>query len=210
MTNLQAETPEWLTLKQAAHKLGVHPSTLRRWADNDEISYLLTPGGHRRFSDEEVIRFAEEKQRLRKVGNLERVWEEQALMRTRHEIAGHPHKPWLVGLSQEYRQQSRLMGQRLMGLTLQFIAVTEPNDHILDEAKNIGCQYAEAAQTMDLSLADVLEATQFFRDAMVEVVLQLPERVHIRPETNLHLMRRINTLLNAVQLSIVEAYEKYP
>ena len=39
----------WLTLSEAAEQLGVHPTTLRRWADNGDIPVSVTPGGHRRF-----------------------------------------------------------------------------------------------------------------------------------------------------------------
>ena len=42
------ETEAWLSLKAASKKLNVHPTTLRRWADNGDIPVMLTPGGHRR------------------------------------------------------------------------------------------------------------------------------------------------------------------
>jgi len=45
---------EWLTLSQAAALLGVHPSTVRRWADHGDLPVKLTPGGHRRFRRAEL------------------------------------------------------------------------------------------------------------------------------------------------------------
>ena len=50
MTDSTPETERWLTLSQAAQELGVHLTTLRRWADNGDIPVMLTPGGHRRFA----------------------------------------------------------------------------------------------------------------------------------------------------------------
>ena len=35
--------------KEAGKKSGVHPATMRRWADKGRISYVRTPGGHRRY-----------------------------------------------------------------------------------------------------------------------------------------------------------------
>jgi excisionase family DNA binding protein len=40
---------EWFSLSQAAKQLGVHPSTVRAWADHGYIPSQRTQGGHRRF-----------------------------------------------------------------------------------------------------------------------------------------------------------------
>src|SRR5215470_12613001 len=40
---------EWLSLREAANLLGMHPATIRLWADRNEIPSRRTSGGHRRF-----------------------------------------------------------------------------------------------------------------------------------------------------------------
>src|SRR6266704_2214786 len=40
---------EWLTLRQAADMLGMHPATVRLWADRNALPSRRTGGGHRRF-----------------------------------------------------------------------------------------------------------------------------------------------------------------
>src|ERR1700730_9948120 len=40
---------EWLSLREAAELLGMHPATVRLWADRNEIPARRTSGGHRRF-----------------------------------------------------------------------------------------------------------------------------------------------------------------
>ncbi len=47
--------PTWLSLDEAAKRLSVHPGTLRDWADKGRIRTFRTPGGHRRFSESDVI-----------------------------------------------------------------------------------------------------------------------------------------------------------
>ena len=54
---------QWLTLKEASEFLGVHFTTLRKWADEGEIRVFRTPGGHRRFSLADLRRFLEERVR---------------------------------------------------------------------------------------------------------------------------------------------------
>lgn len=52
--------PSWLTLSEAIDVLGVHETTLRRWADKGAIKTVRTPGGQRRFLQEDVERIARE------------------------------------------------------------------------------------------------------------------------------------------------------
>ncbi len=201
-------TVGWLTLKQAAHQLGVHPTTLRRWADSGEIPVMLTPGGHRRFAIADVERFAEERRRLRTMPGLEQIWAEQALTQARREIVAHRDEHWLAVFDEQDREQKRQLGRRLMGLMLRYVAANEGGEILLEEARVIGRANAENALGSGLSLVEALQAMLFFRDTMVEVAMQLPEVAHVRPEANQRLLRRINTLLNAVQLAIADAYEQ--
>lgn len=43
-----------LTPAQAAAVLGLHPDTLRRWADKGRVPCWTTPTGQRRFSREDL------------------------------------------------------------------------------------------------------------------------------------------------------------
>lgn len=51
------EQGHWLTLSEAATVVGVHPSTLRDWAERGLVAHLRTPGGHRRFQEFELRAF---------------------------------------------------------------------------------------------------------------------------------------------------------
>ena len=53
------DTSEWVSLRQAADMLGVHPATVRNWADEGKLPSLRTPGGHRRFRRSDLMRYAE-------------------------------------------------------------------------------------------------------------------------------------------------------
>lgn len=198
---------DWLPLKQAAERLGVHATTLRRWADDGELPTLLTPGGHRRFAIADIDRFADQHRRLRTLPGLERIWAEQALIQTRKEIVDHPNVPWLAAFNEEDRERKRALGRRLMGLMLQYVSLSEGGDDILEEARAIGREHAENALGLRLPLVEAIQAMLFFRDTMVEVAVQLPEVAHVRPVANTKLLRRINLLLNAVQLAIAETYD---
>jgi len=203
---MDANQEKWLSLKEASKRLNVHPTTLRRWADNGDIAIMLTPGGHRRFSSLDIDQFAQNRHGLRRVSGIEQVWADKALTATRQELVSQNKPHWLESLDEESRQRSRLVGQQLMALTLQYISNGE-DESLLDEARKIGYEYGHNCQQMRMPLTDALQASMFFRDTMIETALTLPENVNIRPEANMRLLRRINTLLNTVHLAVAEVYD---
>ncbi|CUS05168.2 DNA binding domain protein, excisionase family [Candidatus Promineifilum breve] len=200
----------WLTLSEAAGLLDVHPTTLRRWANNGDIPVMVTPGGHRRFAASDLARFARERSALRNVNGFAGLWATKALARTRQDVSVHRHESWMAYFDEEGRSQTRLLGQQLMGLTLQYLS-SESNEEnsasILEEARRIGRLYARNCMARGLPLRMTLEASIFFRDSLIETALQLPETANIRPEANIRLLRRVNAILNAVHLAVADVYE---
>jgi len=202
------DTREWLGLKEAAKRLGVHPTTLRRWADAGDIAVMLTPGGHRRFAVTDIEEFEAKRHGLRVLSGVEQIWAAQALDRTRRELQAYEGKGWLRAFDEAEREHKRLLGRRLMGIILQYVSLQEGGDALLEEARAIGYAHADNALELGLPLTVALEAAMFFRDSMVEVAVQLPETAHVRATINPHLVRRINAVLNTVQIAIAEVYEK--
>ncbi len=208
MNDLLPDTEQWVSLTKAANLLGVHSTTLRRWADKGEIPFMLTPGGHRRFSVNDIQQFANQQRRRQMPGTLSQVWAEKAMTQTRQTIVANQDKPWLAKHDDQSREQHRIIGRRIMGLTLQYISDVEGNETILEEAKTLGEEYGRLAISTQLPLTDALKAVIFFRDMLVETAFQLPDSVHVKPKSNLRLMKRINELLNIIHLAIASAYEK--
>jgi excisionase family DNA binding protein len=52
-----------LSTSQVAQELGVSLGTIRRWADIGSLPYYRTPGGQRRFSQEQIDKFVRSMQR---------------------------------------------------------------------------------------------------------------------------------------------------
>ena len=200
----------WLTLSEAAKLLNVHPTTLRRWANNGDIPAMVTPGGHRRFALTDLARFARERSALRNVNGIAGLWATKAIANARQEVIVHRRDSWLANYDEETRNRNRVLGQQLMGLTLQYLSSESSEENsasILDEARRIGRLYATNAKEQGMSLRATLEASIFFRDSLIETALQLPDTANIRPEANVRLLRRVNTILNAVHLAVAEVYD---
>jgi excisionase family DNA binding protein len=197
---------EWLTLNQAAQQAGVHPSTLRRWADQGEVPVLITPGGHRRFQAQLFATWLQERQSCR-LPALPAVWTEEAIRQTRRVLVAHPPVSWRENQSEGARNDARGLGRRLMGLAMRFVAVPEEDGMVmLPEAAEIGRSYAILGREAGLSLADILQASLFFHNQLLEIALNLSDNDRSPPDVSRHMLQRINQLLQTVHLAVVAAF----
>lgn len=197
----------WLLLGEAARRLNVHPTTLRRWAANGDIPVMVTPGGHRRFAAADVEQIAQSQHGAQRIPDIKEVFTSEALQKTRNELGQPEQQAWLTRFSDEERARHRQLGKRLMGVMLQYVSQQDDTTGLVDEAGRIGIEYGKAALQMGTPLTDALKASMFFRDALVDTTLHLPEKVRIRPEAKSRLLHRINKILNTVQLAIAEVYD---
>jgi excisionase family DNA binding protein len=105
---------EWLSLREAAEMLGVHPGTVRNWADQGYLPVRRTKGGHRRFrrDDIELWRQSQESD-----GGIELGLIGQNMVRhTRMQIGEGrlENESWYQKLDEEARTQYRQSGRSLI------------------------------------------------------------------------------------------------
>jgi excisionase family DNA binding protein len=203
---MNASSKNWLSLKEAAARLSVHTATLRRWADNGELPHMLTPGGHRRFAVSDIDHFAQSRKVAQRGLSLSEAWATQAITRARQGIPEQAGAHWLAALDDQMRERHRALGHRLMGLTLQYVSADDGAD-LLNEAQSVGRDYGALSKASGMPLTDALQAALYFRDKLLEATLDLSETAHVRASDNSKLVKRINALLNAVQLAIAQVYE---
>jgi excisionase family DNA binding protein len=200
---------QYLSLSAASKLLGVHSTTLRRWADQGAVPVYVTPGGHRRFARSDIEALAA-RQPL-SIHTLGSVWASKALAVTRNELAHrhtHDRQAWMSHVSDEDRADWRRVGQQLMGVVLRYINGPNDDERLLDEARTIGADYASLARRAGMPLTGALEAALFFRDSLVDAAMALPDEAHLRPEENARLLRRISRVANEVHLAVAKAYEE--
>jgi excisionase family DNA binding protein len=51
---------EYLSISEAARRLGVHPATLRGWADKGLVPHIKLPTGYRRFAPSAIQKLRQE------------------------------------------------------------------------------------------------------------------------------------------------------
>ncbi|PDW03021.1 MerR family transcriptional regulator [Candidatus Viridilinea mediisalina] len=203
---MSADEESYLSLSAASKLLGVHSTTLRRWADAGTVPVYLTPGGHRRFVRADLLNLA-----LRRGAHgptLNHAWATQSLVQAHADVAATSPRPaWITQIDEPARAAWRSVGQQLMGVVLHYLNTPHDDAELLAEARRIGGEYAHLARHAHMPLTVALEAALFFRDALVDAALQISEELQPPMAEHARLLRRLNQIANEVQLAVASHYE---
>jgi len=160
---------EWLSSAEASERLGVHQTTLRRWADAGNIPCFRTPGGHRRFKATHLETWIEGRPSTALTLQAETLVQ-NVVGFTRHEIAEQQifKQAWYVAFDrEEERQHMRETGHRLLGLAIQYMARTDNHEPIMQEGRRIGGYYGQQCAQHGVSLVDTMHGFFFFRESLL-------------------------------------------
>ncbi len=201
-------TTRWITLGQACKLLGVNESTLRRWADAGHVRSFRTPGGHRRFSEEDLRALVAGQ------GSAGREpytsLSQLALARIRRRLQrGRSHAaPWYSGLKEEDRERLRPMGRRLVSLVAEYLTRGARRGRLSEEARDIGHEYGRELMRDRLSLRDALEAFTFFRKGLDDTAMEVAQKSDLSAEQAVEVWELLSNLADQILLAIAETYEE--
>jgi excisionase family DNA binding protein len=199
---------DWLSLSEAAEMLGVHPSTVRSWADQGDLPVHRTNGGHRRFRREDVELWMKSKNRDNAVEMGFAV--QNALRRTRFEISEGrlANEAWYQKLDDETREHYRQSGRSLLSGVINHL--NSSDDLIEAEARSLGYEYASRGRRCGLTNAEAVNAFLFFRNLLLESMLSFYENAGVRsPQAWGVMVRKIHAFTDQIMLTLIETYEAY-
>ena len=104
------------------------------------------------------------------------------------------------------RSRWRLAGRQLVTLVGRLVTHEELNAKEYAAALNCGSDYGQVMAELKLSLPDAVLAFLFFRDSLIETVLQLPETTGLQRSETLTLLNRANALLSEVLRAMMDAF----
>lgn len=205
------EQSEWVSLGEAASILGVHPTTVRHWADNGDLPSQRTPGGHRRFRRNDLQHWASRREARQEIApNEAQLMMQNALGRARMEIIDGrlEGQGWYDNLDDEARSGHRQLGRQLIELLTHYLAEADDQSAVLSQAREIGYQYFQISHQQGISLSDSVRAFLFFRDLIIESVIQLAEMLSLHTPLDWgERLRQVNHLTDETLLAIIEGYE---
>lgn len=200
---------DWLSLSEAAKLLGVHPGTVRNWSNQGVIPFHRTRGGHRRYKRSE-IELWRQSQSILTASEVETMMQ-SALRNTRLQISEGilQHQSWYNKLDDEAKEQYRLSGRLLLQGLSRFLSALEEEGN--QQAQRIGSEYALRARRYGLSLVEAAQAFIFFRNNLIDSMLQVYEAAAVRsPHAWSEMFRRINAYTDQIMTALLEVYGNHP
>ncbi len=208
MSSSQSED-EWIGLRQAADLLGVHPATVRLWADRNELPSRRTTGGHRRFRRADIearLRHQAE----RRPHPAAQVLVQSILGRVRFAFTDGTLDtlPWYQHFDDSAREGYRSLGRRVLELLLRALTDGSVPEELRSEAVQLGSEYGSITRDSHVPVADAVRAFLYFRSLVDESVLQLAEVRGARDHQDVpwaESLYQIATLTNEILPALIEA-----
>lgn len=202
----------WVTIGEACDILGVDQSTLRRWSDEGRIPVFLTPGGHRRFSRQDLDSLvAGELKRSGKGGMGRRELTNRSLSAYEDDYLKEARtRKWHRAFGAEMQEEHRRIGRHLVDLAIRYAAMSsnaEERARLLDEGRDIGKFYGRSGAEAELAASDTIEAFLYFRYPTVRAMLSVIEEDQIPVRKASRLFIAIDDFIDQVLLSMMWAYE---
>ena len=210
MTSIQTED-EWLSLSEAAEMLGMHPATVRLWADRNELPSRRTNGGHRRFRRSDIeARLRQDAER--KPRPTAQLLVQSVLGRVRFAFTDGTLKnlSWYEHFDDSALEAYRSLGRRVLELLLRALNDGTSTEELRDEAVLLGAEYGSVTRDSNVPVADAVRAFLYFRSLVDESVIQLAEVQGVRDHPDIpwaESLYQIQTLTNEILPALIEAAE---
>jgi excisionase family DNA binding protein len=208
MTETDQDTSgPWLELSEAADYLGIHFTTLRRWADDGEVPCIRTPGGRRRFRKDELDLFIDS---LRQNPSPTSTAVEKVEQRISARPPGHlgvQNEPWYSRLDESQRRAMRNEGQKLMAVLMQYATRSNGGEAFLEEGKRLAQEYGQVFYSVGLSLIDTVRAFILVRRSISDSVYEAGALAGPPDADTWRLYDRTNHFLDTMLLTIIEAFD---
>jgi excisionase family DNA binding protein len=208
MTPIHTED-EWLSLSEAAELLGMHPATVRLWADRNELPSRRTNGGHRRFrrTDIEARLRQDAEHKPRPAAQL---LVQSVLGRVRFAFSDGTLKtlPWYEHFDDSALEAYRSLGRRVLELLLRALSDGTPADELRAESVLLGVEYGSVTRDSHVPVADAVRAFLYFRSLVAESVIQVAEVQGVRDHPDIpwaESLYQIQALTNEILPALIEA-----
>ncbi|MCX6078643.1 MAG: helix-turn-helix domain-containing protein [Chloroflexi bacterium] len=198
----------WLALSGVAGMLGVHPSTVRLWSDKGILPVHRTSGGHRRYLSSEIELWMKTSGDRNVMEPSSAMHSAVAKMRMQIAEGRLEAEIWYQKLDQNARAQYRSSGMLLVQGLMIFLSSDDPK--VSSEAYSLGYDYASRARRYGLNSVDATCAFLFFRNSLLEALVNAYEDARVPPGLAWgKMLNKINTFTDLILVNLLQTYQTF-
>ena len=199
-----------VSIKRAAEILGVAQATLRQWSDAGKVPSFTTPGGHRRFFEEDIHSLTDARLRIPPqpalaqllLGSHERY---EALVR--HCVA---ESHWFKSFDDGARRRFRILGTSMLSLVGAYLTGSRrERERTLAESREVAAEYGVEAARSGLSLSEATEAFLLFRTPVLESLTYWLRTLQSPGKEADAVLRHANRFMDQVLLTVASSHDEY-
>jgi len=196
---------KWLSLKDAAKVLGVHPSTVRLWSNKGILPTHKTQGGHRRYKQVEISLWAESSDRASGIEPERMMQEVVKTVRLQISEGRLQEESWYQKLDEDARTQYRTSSRSLFHGLMTYIATNGADAE--NEAYAIGYEYASRAHRYSLSYVDAAKAFLFFRNTLINSVIKVYQEANVPSRQTAETFSRMYAFTDDILISLLQTFQ---
>lgn len=199
----------WLSINAACEILGVDKSTLRRWSDRGRVPVFRTPGGHRRYSEDDLRSFlAGDLSQQRPVNRRELdALTREEFQRSRPEST---IESFVASICEEVQNEDlRGACDRMLDLSVRYASGRGNADRLLVDACELGNQFGRYTACANLETSQAVETFLCFRRPLLDALGRYVEQKNLPVRRSCRMIGKLNAFLDIVLMSVIEAHEAH-
>jgi excisionase family DNA binding protein len=194
-------------ISDASQILGVSEATLRQWTDEGRIKAFVTPGGHRRYSKEELENFLVSHENLLGVKDLVGKLEKTAETHREIGAAFLNSTIWYERMSADHKKLLAILGRQILDLMMTYMASPEKKTAVLVNAREIGHNFGDMLASEGVPLTDSVQAFISHRDPISHIISEMLRKKELVGPGVLAAMPLMEQVMDSALVSLVEAHQ---
>lgn len=199
-----------LSIREASHLLGVSMATLRQWTDEGLIPAFVTPGGHRRYSRENIESFLASHRKPRRIKDI--ATELEGTLAEHRDLAKSflEDKGLYELFTPEARQRVMHIGRSAIGLVA--TAVTSESEVGSSEWQNemnkVGQELGEVFAAAGIPLNIAIRFMSAQRKLLISNLVASVKAKGMRAQRVVESLPVVISLLDEITIAAVDEYTK--